>query len=83
MMAAGQVFLRKFFGFKENPFKLAPDPAYLFLGKSHEEDLAHRSARGLPLPARSSKACRSVHVPRKNGMRRTTFRETVTLNDRK
>ncbi len=31
----------KFFGFKENPFKLAPDPAYLFLGKSHEEALAH------------------------------------------
>ncbi len=31
----------KFFGFKENPFKLASDPAYLFLGKSHEEALAH------------------------------------------
>jgi len=31
----------KFFGFKENPFMLAPNPAYLFLGKSHEEALAH------------------------------------------
>ncbi len=31
----------KFFGFKENPFQLASDPAYLFLGKSHEEALAH------------------------------------------
>ncbi|MBT8367945.1 MAG: AAA family ATPase [Deltaproteobacteria bacterium] len=31
----------KFFGFKENPFMLAPNPVYLFLGKSHEEALAH------------------------------------------
>lgn len=31
----------KFFGFRENPFMLAPNPAYLFLGKSHEEALAH------------------------------------------
>ena len=31
----------KFFGFKENPFMLAPNPAYLFLGKSHEEAMAH------------------------------------------
>ncbi len=31
----------KFFGFKEQPFMLAPNPAYLFLGKSHEEALAH------------------------------------------
>ena len=31
----------KFFGFKEKPFMLAPNPAYLFLGKSHEEALAH------------------------------------------
>ncbi len=31
----------KFFSFKENPFMLAPNPAYLFLGKSHEEALAH------------------------------------------
>ncbi len=30
-----------FFGFKENPFKLVPNPAYLFLSKSHEEALAH------------------------------------------
>jgi general secretion pathway protein A len=31
----------KFFSFKEKPFKLVPNPAYLFLGKSHEETLAH------------------------------------------
>jgi len=30
-----------FFGFKERPFKLLPDPNYLFLSKSHEEALAH------------------------------------------
>jgi general secretion pathway protein A len=31
----------KFFGFREKPFKLVPDPEYLFLSKSHEEALAH------------------------------------------
>lgn len=31
----------KFFGFKEKPFRLAPDPKFLFLGKSHEDVLAH------------------------------------------
>jgi len=30
-----------FFGFKENPFRLAPDPNYLFLSKNHEEVLTH------------------------------------------
>lgn len=30
-----------FFGFKERPFQLVPNPAYLFLGRSHEEALAH------------------------------------------
>ncbi len=30
-----------FFDFKERPFKLVPNPAYLFLSKSHEEVLAH------------------------------------------
>jgi general secretion pathway protein A len=30
-----------FFGFNERPFKLVPNPAYLFLSKSHEEALAH------------------------------------------
>ncbi len=30
-----------FFGFKERPFKLVPNPAYLFLSKIHEEALAH------------------------------------------
>lgn len=31
----------KFFGFRERPFKLVPDPHYLYLSKSHEEALAH------------------------------------------
>ncbi len=30
-----------FFGFRERPFQLVPNPEYLFLGKSHEEALAH------------------------------------------
>jgi general secretion pathway protein A len=30
-----------FFNFRERPFKLVPNPAYLFLSKSHEEVLAH------------------------------------------
>jgi len=34
---------KKFFGFKEKPFKLIPNPEYLFLSKSHEEALAHLS----------------------------------------
>ncbi|RUA00619.1 MAG: hypothetical protein DSY89_06255, partial [Deltaproteobacteria bacterium] len=32
---------KAFFGFSERPFKLVPDPAYFFLGPSHEEALAH------------------------------------------
>jgi len=32
---------KQFFGLRENPFKLAPDPAYLFLSSGHEEALAH------------------------------------------
>jgi len=34
---------KKFFGFNERPFKLVPNPAYLFLSRSHEEALAHLS----------------------------------------
>ena len=30
-----------FFGFRERPFRLVPDPSYLFLSKSHEEAMAH------------------------------------------
>jgi general secretion pathway protein A len=30
-----------FFGFKERPFQLVPNPAYLFLSRSHEEAMAH------------------------------------------
>lgn len=33
--------VHQFFGFKDNPFKLTPDPAYLFLGRHYEEALAH------------------------------------------
>lgn len=32
---------KKFFGFTELPFQLVPNPAYLYLSKSHEEALAH------------------------------------------
>ena len=32
-----------FFGLTEKPFKLVPNPAYLFLSRSHEEALAHLS----------------------------------------
>ncbi|MEE8553855.1 MAG: AAA family ATPase, partial [Desulfobacterales bacterium] len=32
---------KDFFGFKERPFNLVPDPVYLFLSKSHEEAMAH------------------------------------------
>ena len=32
---------QNFFGFKEKPFKLVPNPAYLFLSRIHEEALAH------------------------------------------
>ncbi len=31
----------QFFGFKERPFQLVPNPAYFFLSKSHEEAMAH------------------------------------------
>lgn len=31
----------EFFGFKERPFQLVPNPEYLFLSKSHEEAIAH------------------------------------------
>jgi len=30
-----------FFGFKENPFTLTPDPKYLFLSRYHKEALDH------------------------------------------
>ncbi len=31
----------RFFGFKERPFKLVPNPAYIYLSRVHEEVLAH------------------------------------------
>ncbi len=30
-----------YFGFREKPFQLVPNPAYLFLSRSHEEAMAH------------------------------------------
>lgn len=30
-----------FFGFKERPFQLVPNPGYLYLSRSHEEAIAH------------------------------------------
>jgi general secretion pathway protein A len=32
---------KNFFGFKERPFQLLPNPAYLFLSRGHEEAMAH------------------------------------------
>lgn len=32
---------QNYFGFKERPFQLVPNPAYLFLSPSHEEAMAH------------------------------------------
>ena len=32
---------KSFFGFKERPFQLVPNPAYLFLSRTHEEAMAH------------------------------------------
>jgi general secretion pathway protein A len=32
---------QNFFGFKERPFKLVPNPAFLYLSRGHEEALAH------------------------------------------
>jgi len=31
----------RFFGFKERPFKMVPDPTYLFLSRTHQEAMAH------------------------------------------
>jgi general secretion pathway protein A len=32
---------QRHFGFKERPFRLVPDPAYLFMGRGHREAMAH------------------------------------------
>jgi len=31
----------RYFGLRENPFSIPPDPNYLYLGRSHQEALAH------------------------------------------
>ncbi len=42
----------KYFGFKEKPFEITPDPRFLFLSDHHKEALAHliyaaREGKGL------------------------------------
>ena len=32
---------QEFFGIKENPFSLTPNPRYLYMAKGHQEALAH------------------------------------------
>jgi general secretion pathway protein A len=32
---------KKFYGFKEKPFEIAPDPAFVYLSEVHQEALAH------------------------------------------
>ncbi|NNK95740.1 MAG: AAA family ATPase, partial [Desulfobacterales bacterium] len=32
---------KKYFGFSENPFSIAPDPRYLYMSEMHQEALAH------------------------------------------
>ncbi len=32
---------KRFFGFKEKPFEIAPDPAFVYLSEVHQEALAH------------------------------------------
>ncbi len=39
--AMGSSMYNAYFGFREKPFKLVPNPEYLFLSRSHEEALAH------------------------------------------
>ena len=31
----------RYFGLKENPFSIAPDPRFLYLSRRHQEALAH------------------------------------------
>ena len=37
----GQRMYNRFFGFNERPFKLVPNPAYLYMSQSHQEAMAH------------------------------------------
>ena len=32
---------KKFYGFKEKPFEIAPDPAFVYMSEAHQEALAH------------------------------------------
>jgi general secretion pathway protein A len=41
MSTMGSSMYNAYFGFREKPFKLVPNPEYLFLSRSHEEALAH------------------------------------------
>jgi general secretion pathway protein A len=65
----------KFFGFKEKPFKLVPNPAYFYLSKSHEEALAH-------LNYAISQGDGFVEITGEVGTGKTTLcRETTPAND--
>ena len=40
-MGGGRSVYTEFFGLDERPFALAPDPKYMFMGRSHREAFAH------------------------------------------
>jgi len=40
-LAAGKIMYRDYFGFKESPFSIAPDPRFLYMSERHREALAH------------------------------------------
>src|SRR5690554_397839 len=40
-MDAALTMYQEFFGFTEQPFSIAPDPRFLFLGPRHQEALLH------------------------------------------
>jgi len=33
--------VRTYYGLKENPFNVTPDPKFIYLGENHQEALAH------------------------------------------
>ena len=40
-MIARDAMYERYFAFKDHPFRLTPDPNYLFLGAKHREGFAH------------------------------------------
>jgi type II secretory pathway predicted ATPase ExeA len=39
-----------FYGFREKPFNLTPDPRFVFLSKNHREALRHRKSHRIHRP---------------------------------